>query len=351
MRKNLILIVAALLMVIGCSTEYEILQSQESLVLTADASVKVTGETITFTVKNPKGIDYTEDAEFYVDGNKIEGNTFTSETVGYFEVSADYFGIKSAVMLISFHDGTVVNFRKNMLIEDYTGTWCGYCPRVSYGIELVHQQTQDAIAVAIHRPSSNVADIVYDPYNFQEAEELEKSLNVAGYPKGFLNRTIQWANPEPDNVAQAIALTQGENPGLGLAINPLVANNAITMDVDVMFGKDFSNNLKLVVYVLENGLIYDQHNYTSYYDGVDLLEDYEHNHVLRACLTSIMGDAISADETKKSNVYRKSFNVPVPANVANAEKLEFVAFVIDETGKVVNVRKAKSGEEQEIQLL
>ncbi len=73
---------------------------------------------------------------------------------------------------------------------------------------------------------------------------------------------------EPDHVAQAIALTQGENPKLGIAMTSAVANGNITLDVNVMFGKDFTNSLKLVVYVLEDGLKHDQHNYTSYYDGV-----------------------------------------------------------------------------------
>ena len=350
MKKNFILIVAALLFVIGCSTDYEILQSQENISLTADASVKVIGEAVTFTVKSSSNEDLTAEAEFYVDGEKIEGNTFTSDIVGNFEVTAKYNSVTSEALLINFHDGSGINFRKRMLMEDYTGVWCGWCPRVAHAIELVHAQSEDAIAVAIHGPGTNPNDTGYDPYTY-DASELEQTLSAQGYPKGFLNRTIQWKFPEPNNVAQAIALTQGENPKLGVAMAPAIAEGKITLDVDVMFGKDFTNNLKLVVYVLENGLIYDQHNYTSYYDGVDILVGYEHNHVLRACLTSIMGDAIDAGQTKIGETYSKSFTVDVPANIANTTKIEFVAFVIDETGKVVNVRKAAPGETQEIELL
>ncbi len=96
----------------------------------------------------------TEDATFTVNGNEIESNTFTSDIVGNFEVIATYNTVKSATLIDNFHDGTGINFRKIMLIEDYTGTWCGYCPRVAYAIELVHQQTEDAIAVGIHRSRS-----------------------------------------------------------------------------------------------------------------------------------------------------------------------------------------------------
>ena len=351
MKKNLILIVAALLVVIGCSTDYVILESQENISLTADASVQVIGQPVTFTAKNAKGDILTENAEFYVDGAKIEGSTFTSDVVGNFEVTAVYNSVTSAPLMINYHDGTGINFRKRMLIEDYTGTWCGWCPRVSHAIELVHNQTEDAIAVAIHGPGTNTSDTGYDPYTFN-TKDFEKQMGLApGYPKGYLNRTIQWAFPEPDNINQAVALTQGENPKLGVAMTSAIADGTITMDVNVMFGKDFGNKLRLVVYVLENGLIYEQHNYTSYYDGVDLLEDYEHNHVLRACLTAMTGDDIAADQTLIGNTFTKSFSVAVPTNIANTANVEFVAFVVDETGKVVNVRKTAPGETQEIELL
>lgn len=352
MKKNLLLLFLSGLFFAGCGTDYEILNSYESIILTADSSVKKFGETITFSVKNSQGDDLTEDAVFYVDGVEIDGNTYTSAEVGIHVVTATYFDVESAPLQISFHDGTIINFKKKVLIEDYTGTWCGYCPRVAYAIEMVHDLTEDVVPVAIHRPSGNPASLVYDPYNFSEAEPLEESLGGSGgYPKGYLNRNMRWTSLEPDHVDEAIALTQGENPRLGLAMTAAVAEGNITLDVNVMFGKDFSNELKLVVYVLENGLIYEQHNYTSYYEGVDLLPEFEHNHTLRATLTPILGDAISNTETTFENVYTRTFNVPVPANIANAANIEFVAFIIDENGRAVNVRAAHAGDDQEFELL
>lgn len=352
MKKNLLLFFLSGLFFAGCGTDYEILNSYESIILTADSSVKKFGETITFTVTNSEGQDLTAEAEFYVDGEAIEGNTYTSNEVGSHVVTATYFDVESAPLQISFHDGTIINFRKKLLIEDYTGTWCGYCPRVAYAIELVRDLTQDVVPVAIHRPSSNPSSLVYDPYNFAEAEALEEFLGGSGgYPKGYLNRNIRWTSLEPDHIDQAIALTQGENPRLGLAMTTAVAEGTISLDVNVMFGKEFTNELKLVVYVLENGLLYEQHNYTSYYDGVDLLEGFEHNHTLRATLTPILGEAISSSETTFENVYTRTFSVPVPANMENAGNIEFVAFIVDETGRAVNVRAAHAGEDQEFELL
>lgn len=333
----------------GCSSDYEVLQSYESVILTADSSNKLAGETINFTVKDNNGIDHTADASFYVDGTEATGNTLTSTELRSFEVVAKYGGLSSEPLTVTFGDGSELNFRKRLLIEDYTGTWCGYCTRVAWAIELVKAQTDDVVPVSIHRPSSNQNSANYDPYNY-DASTLESTLSAVGYPKGYLNRRTRWSNPEPNNVAQAIALTQGENPKLGLALTPTVANGNISLDVNVKFSKDFTG-LKLVVYVLEDGLIYEQHNYTEYYDGVDVIEDWEHNHVLRACLTDIMGDAISSDQTAIYNTFTRSFNISVPTNVTNSDKLEFVAFIVGENGRAINVRSARAGDVQDFETL
>jgi thiol-disulfide isomerase/thioredoxin len=350
MKKNLILLFVTVLFIAGCSTDYEILKSYDSISLTADSSVKLVGETITFTVKDNQGTDLTQDATFYVDNVKIEGNTYSSSVIGSHTVTAEYYTVASTPLVINFHDGTEINFRKRMLIEDYTGTWCGYCPRVAWAIELVHQQTDDAVAVAIHGPSSDPSNAGYDPYYF-DATELTTLLNFSGYPQGYLNRMTRWKALQPNNVDQAIAFTQGENPKMGVAITSDVTDGNITMDVNVRFGKDFGNNLRLVVYVVENGLIYEQHNYTSYYGGEDILHDFEHNHVLRSSLTPLLGEAIDANQTKTAQTYTRTFEVPVPANVANAANIEFIAFVVDENNNVVNVRKAHPGEAQTFEQL
>ncbi len=343
MKRFILLFSFISLALTSCSSDYTILESIDSIILTADSSVKQTGEIVTFTVTNSDNEDLTSAVIIYVNGNEIEGNTFTSSTVGNFEVKAVYSSVESAPITIYFHDGTEVNFVKRVLIEDYTGTWCGYCPRVAHAIELVQAQTDKAVTVAIHRPTSNQSSLNYDPYNY-DASELEALLDAAGYPKGYLNRMTLWTVPEPNNIAQAISLTQGVNPKLGLAMTSTVENGNISLDVNVKFGKDF-NNIRLVVYVLENGLIYEQHNYTEYYGGVDVIEEFDHNHVLRACLTPILGEAITGNTTI-ANTYSKTFNVTVPANVENASNIEFVAFVVDTDNNALNVRKASPGENQ-----
>lgn len=326
----------------SCSKEYEILESIESLSLTADNSNKIIGQTVSFTLVTNNGLNVTNEADFFVNNTLIEGNTFTSNVEGAFTVKAVYSGVTSQEITITFEDAAAINFVKRVLIEDYTGTWCGNCPRVVHAINLVKQQTSNHVPVAIHRVSSNPADATYDPFNF-DSTALEATLNASGYPKAFLNRRTRWQPLEQNNVAQVVNLTQGENPKLGLAMTSNVSNGQINLEVKVKFSRDFEN-LKLVVYVLENGLIYDQENYTNFFGGINPIPNFVHDHTLRSCLTNIFGDEMT--NTTLGSIYSRNFNIPIPSNVANANNLEFVAFVLNNDNRVVNVRKADRIETQ-----
>lgn len=334
---------------ISCSTDYKILDSIESISLMADKSSIIVGETVTFTVNTNNGTNITEEAVIYVNDAAIEGNTFTTAEIGDYTVYANYLGVVSTPVAIRFHDGSEINFVKRVLIEDYTGTWCGNCPRVSHALELVQQQTEYVVPVGIHRSSSIPADPAYDPYNF-DSSELESILNMSGYPKALLNRMTRWTPLEQNNIPQVIALTQGENPKLGLAMDVEINGNSLNLDVKVKFSQDFSN-LKLVVYILENGLIYDQENYTNFYTGPGIISNFQHNHVLRSCLTPLMGESIPNSATTVGSTYTKSFNMTLPSNIANLNNIEFVAFVTGENNKAINVRKANSGENQDFEEL
>lgn len=329
---------------ISCSSDYTILDPVESISLTADSSVKIIGETITLSVITNDGTDITDDASIFVNDSQINGNEITGIEIGNLIVKASYLGVESQPLTVRFHDGSETNFVKRVLIEDYTGTWCGNCPRVNHAIELARDQTDKIVTVGIHRSSSNPADASYDPYNF-DSSELEGILNMSGYPKALLNRMTRWQPLEQNNITQVINLTQGENPKLGLAMTTSVDGNTLNIQTKIKFSKDFSN-LKLVVYVLENGLIYDQINYTNFFTGPGTIPNFLHDHVLRACLTPLLGESIINNNSTVGQTFTRNFSVPMPANVANTNNIEFVAFIVDENNKTVNVRKASMGDNQ-----
>ena len=316
-----------------------------SITLSTNSSNLFQGDNIVFVVTGDTGEDLTSQASIMYNDINIGGHVFTTSIYGQHEFVATYDGFTSNTLQVNVQEPPT-KFNKRVLIEDYTGTWCGYCPRVAYGIELVKAQTSEAVSVAIHRGSTSSSSGTYDPYNYS-AGALEDLINLEGYPTAMLNRTTLWNYPEPNNVSQVTGLASGD-ADLGLALTPSLNGNTITLDVQVKFGGQFtSTTAKLVVYVLEDGLIFDQTNYTSYYGGTSVISNFTHNDVLRASLTDLLGDIVPSSEIATENVYTKSFSVAIPSNVTNSSNMSVVAFVVDgNSNGALNVRSAHFGDTQ-----
>lgn len=228
-------------------------------------------------------------------------------------------------------------FKKRVLIEDYTGTWCGNCMRVAYAIDQVFTQTDKAVSVGIHNGN--------DPFTFVGIEPLANLIvpnGVLELPVSRLNRTTVWTFPETSNLQQVIDLTSN-NTTIGIAMNSILSNGAINLNVNVKSLQNYSD-LRLVVYLLEDHLIYDQHNYTSYFNGQNPIPNFEHNHVLRASLTNILGDPISG--TALGTIVTKNFSIPIPTNISNPDNISFVAFIVGTDNGAINVRASKLNENQ-----
>jgi hypothetical protein len=282
----------------------------------------------TFQVLDSNDEEVTGEAKLFVNNNEIESNTFQPKTYGSFTVVAKLGNFTSEPITIESKQ-YASTFTRKVLIEDFTGTWCGWCPRVSYGIELVEQKTDNAVITAIHRGN--------DPYHFGESNIGD--LDEGTYPTAKLNRKTTWEYPEPDNVNQVLNFTNLSS-NLGLGINSEIIDNKINLEISIGFLKSFEN-LKYVVYLVEDQLYYNQANYTNYYNAAPNLINFEHNNVLRKVITDLFGDPIPNENMVANGVFKKSFNLVTPLNINNSNSLKFVAFVVDSSGKVINVQKAK----------
>lgn len=244
-------------------------------------------------------------------------------------------------------------FKKNVLIEDYTGTWCGNCTRVSWAMKEAIAISDKVVPVAIHNGN--------DPYHFPGIAPLKNLIlpnSPLALPVSRLNRMEVWSFPETSNVQQAIDLTSN-NTTLGIAMNSTVTNGTIDLEVKVKSLEDYTN-LKLVVYLLEDKLYYFQRNYYSdLYNGVNPIPSFEHNHVLRASLTNILGEPIEG--TIEGATITKKFILPIPTVTSppnftnipqiNPQNISFVAFVTRaEDNKAINARAAHANENQDFQI-
>ena len=332
---------------LSCSKEYTIEDSIDGLILSSNETSRIINQTTTLRLTKNNGEEVTDEATFYVNGTALSSNTFSKNTVGVYLVEAKFKGIEAENTIeITYHDGSLISFKSNVVVEDYTGVWCGNCPRVVEALSLASQQlganNDQLIKVAIHRSSSNPTDASYDPYNF-DSSAFEPN---GGYPKAYINRKTRWTPLEYNNLGMVISKTQ-INKKIGLKLKTETLNDAVKITVNGMFSDNY-NGVSLVVYQLESGFIYDQINYTSFFNGVSIIQNFTHDHVLKYILSNGNGDAILSSNV--GDEFSKEYTVAVNSFL-NSENVEFVAFIIDSTGEVLNARAVKINQEQSYQFL
>ena len=299
---------------------------------TTDATTTSLGQNVTFHLVDNNNRDLTNDANvtYKVDGTAMTSNVFSSNTVGSYDITATYNDIVSNVITVKI---LTVAYTQKPLVEDYTGAWCGWCPRIAHSIELVEAETDNVVPVAVHNGDTMA-------YEFES--QLRSYFGVDGFPTGKINRTIDWTYPENDNTAQVTALA-GNGSDVGLAISSTRTGNSLSIDVSAKFSLTHTEPLKLVVCLVEDGLHEDQHNYTSFYGGVSTITNMEHNHVLRKIYTNLLGDAIPSADTEMGDTYTHNFSVTIPtvSQSTASNKLQLVAFVVNgNTKTVLNAQKA-----------
>lgn len=301
-------------------------------------------EVVTFIVSNNAGDNLSSNSEIFVNDIAIASNVFTPTALGSFRVYAKYTDVSSGKEFLSeekivnvIEDTSNLYFRHKVLIEDFTGTWCGWCTRIIYAIEQVQAQTQNAIAVGIHND---------DPFDFPGRMPLENYLQVEGaYPFATINRKTIWKHPQHQNVNQPIGLILTESP-IGIKINSALGATSGTVDVSFSFKEDIDDDLKYVIYVVENGLIADQINYnTDLYNGVLTLVGFTHDHVLRGVHGNILGNNLGQAATAGSEV--KLLSLAVNYSSEDMNKLQVIAFIINAQGKVLNVQIADANTEKD----
>lgn len=348
MKKNVLLLTLSLFGFVqwGCTeteSQFEdVPQEQVISQITLSASqVNVTvGSSVTFQVISNLNTNLTANAVFTVNNQEIQGNSHTFAEAGVYAVRAIYQNtISDIVQITVIATSQTVSFVSRVLVEEYSGTWCGNCPRILYGTELLKQQTDKAVTVQIHLFNG-------DPFITSRGNAIASSLGISGVPSGRINRTTVWNSPQYQNVNQVINAIDA-SAEVGLAITSAVTSGVLNVTVTMGFSNP-SSATKLVVYVVEDNLRHTQANYSSnLYGGLSSIPNFRYDGVFRAEVTPPNGETITATGTTVQQTYAMALT-----NVSSVSNAKVVAFLIDTaSNKVLNVRQAAVGQSQGLEYL
>ena len=226
-------------------------------------------------------------------------------------------------------------FTKKVLIEEFTGAWCGYCPDGAYRVKnLINDNDGRVVAVSLHagNPTGDAMEIAHTNY-------LETTYQNTGFPSGMVDRiAIDGYTSLNRGYWEYVANNQLlETAVCGLAIISKVNGQNATVEVHAGFNSaPNGDDHRLTVYLIEDGVTgtgygYDQRNYyntdpeSPFYNLGDPIEGYEHNHTLRAVLSESLGNAISSSSLASGGEHIETYTVDLSSY--NKKNLSIVAFV------------------------
>lgn len=240
---------------------------------------------------------------------------------------------------------------KSVIIEEGTGTWCGWCPRGAVAMEdMVANHPNDFIGVAVHNG---------DPMT---VTEYDNGAAFTGFPGANVDRVVLGADVSDVDFENYYQDRIGLIVPAAINVAASGSGSAVTLNVTSTFYTPFAAaNYRLGVIITEDnvtgtGSTYNQANYYSSTSQNIALTGAGHNwqtepnpvpaanmeydHVGRALLGGYSGQTGSVPAAiTDGQAVNYSFNYTVPGT-SNKNNMHAVAVLIDQaTGEIVNAKQ------------
>lgn len=256
--------------------------------------------------------------------------------------------------------------RRVAVVEEFTGTWCGWCTRGMVAVEkLKETYPDDLVAICVHASTQGAADPMAD------ASYMELLQYTPGFPSAMVNRVdfvdpYYGSNETINDDVDAILTTPAEAK---IGVSSELSEDKTTLNATAMlqFGIDASSDAYSVAYVLvEDGITgYEQ---TNYYDQAyasqtgftldNLAEDLQPLYTAGSSMSPTFNDvsrkiegclgikgSLSGATIANGKSFIHEYSIAVPSTIANFDNVSLVAMLIDnETMQVVTAAKAKLNE-------
>lgn len=234
---------------------------------------------------------------------------------------------------IMIHSGTYP--RQKHMVEQYTSTYCTYCPLGNSWLSILTEQRDDIVWVGVHGNLGNGID----PYTTAQGDSIMSFVGNSSYPSGTFDRATGWENDRQlvnslgyyaeyhQQAAQELSeffdyITETSPTFATIAIDPVVdldtrqavitVSGEMTPDFDLLMGDDNT----LTVYITEDSIVSPQLN-----AGV-WSSRYVHNGVFRCALGSVKGVGFN----KVDGGYSNEFTITIPETWV-MDNLNVVAFI------------------------
>jgi hypothetical protein len=220
---------------------------------------------------------------------------------------------------------------KNVVLEEYTGILCQYCPDGHKRAHLIQENNPDRV-VLINIHQGMFANTIPD-YTTQWGNALASQYQISGYPIGTVNRGTSaqdrgsWAN-SANNI-----LNQSSFVNIAAKAEINVQTRELEVTVEVYYTGEAETGYNMLnVALLQNNVLGPQINMSANPDQV-VGNQYNHMHMLRHLITGQWGDTLKVEEGNipAGTFFTKTYTYSLPSNIKNIplvyENLEVAAFI------------------------
>lgn len=243
---------------------------------------------------------------------------------------------------------------KAVVIEEGTGTWCGYCPRGAVAMEYMYDQYTNGtfIGIAVHNA---------DPMT---VTAYDAGANFGGYPSANVDRVILDAGVSNTAFNSYYGQRINKVAPVGITLSPTVNGTALTAAMTATFVTKLTGDFRFAGVIVRDSMNGTASGWeqTNYYNGGSLgalngaghdwttagdpvpANQMWYNHVGIALLGGYSGAAGSVPGTvNDQQVVNYSFNYTLPTGV-NLDHLYLVGMILDNsTGAILNANMVNLG--------
>lgn len=254
-------------------------------------------------------------------------------------------------LLATGDDGVAVTPVHRPLIEEYTGLWCGYCPKGYIAMEMIEEIYGDRqVTITYHNNDPMEVTAVY-------------AMNVQGLPTGSVDRR-RLIDPyygeidEDFGIAKEIERALAQPAPASIEVSGYIGPDFVSATATVEFTDDVPAANYMIGYVLtRSGLSSPMWSQTNYYSGTSGLEGtplevlthwgwavrglvYNDVAIDVGGMRGVKGSLPENIEAGRQYSHRRIFDISNNLYANPKNRLAVAAFIVDgRTGRVVNAAK------------
>ena len=222
---------------------------------------------------------------------------------------------------------TTTPTNRNAILEEFTGSYCQYCPEGHMlAKELAATNPDKIFIVNLHAGGYATSNFIT-----ADADAIHSGFIVNSFPSGLVNRTTEKSlsrNEWGANLQQQLGQVAECNVAGQVTIDKQTRKATVTVEVYYTSNSTSETNYLNVVML--------QDNIDSYQAGADanpsqiVNGQYRHMHVFRDAITPALGESISP--TTAGTLITKTYTYDIPQTIGfnvNLDNIEFLAFVTE----------------------